>query len=183
MNTSVRAAVFTLLGLAAMFDHSGAAPVNYHSREAAKAGKTMHTPAVNTRAAYPVNAAIAALPTITSFSPASARLSTLVTINGTNLSAPTAFTIAGQSAIVVSNTGSVLVGMVMPGAITGTVSVTTSGGTATGSGSFTITAAKAPAAQQGPMLVGTGSAFVPEQGVSVSVSADGNYEGYCGRRV
>ncbi len=174
MNTSLRAAVFTLLGLAAMFDHSGAAPVNYHSREAAKAGKTMHTPAVNTRAAYPVNAAIAALPTITSFSPASGPVGTLVTINGTNLSAPTAFTIGGQSAIAVSNTGSVLVGMVMPGAVTGTVSVTTSGGTATSSGSFTVIAAKAPAAQQGPMLVGTGSAFVPEQGASVSVSADGN---------
>jgi len=174
MNTSLRAAVFTLLGLAAMFDHSGAAPVNYNSREAPKAGKTIRTPAANTRAAYPVKAAIAALPTITSFSPASGPVGTLVTINGTNLSAPTAFTIGGQSAIAVSNTGSVLVGMVMPGAITGTVSVTTSGGTATGSGSFTIKAAKAPAAQQGPMLVGTGSAFVPEQGASVSVSADGN---------
>ena len=67
-------------------------------------------------------------PTITSFSPASGPVGTLVTITGTNLSTPTAFTIGGVAAIVVSYNGTTLVGMVMPGAATGSVSVTAAGG-------------------------------------------------------
>jgi len=113
-------------------------------------------------------------PTITSFSPSAGAVGTLVTITGTNLSAPTAFTIGGQAAIVVSNDGSTLVSMVMPNAVTGAISLTTAGGTATGSGNFTITATPFPLAQQGAKLVGTGNVGVGGQGGAVSVSADGN---------
>ncbi len=88
-------------------------------------------------------------PTITSFSPASGAVGTLVTINGSNLGTPTAFSIGGVTALVVNNTGTVLTGFVMPGAITGAVSLTTSGGTATASGNFTVTATKFPNVQQG----------------------------------
>jgi hypothetical protein len=72
-----------------------------------------------------------AAPVISSFSPASGPAGTLVTVTGTNLGSPTAFTIGGKPAIVISNTGTKLVGMVMPGAVTGNITVTTSGGTAT----------------------------------------------------
>src|ERR1035437_513275 len=114
-------------------------------------------------------------PTITSFSPASGAVGTLVTIIGTNMGSPTAFTIGGANAIVVSNTGTTLVGFVMPGAVTGTVSVTTAGGTATGSGSFTVTPTPYPGLQQGSKLVGTGAIGTPVyQGTAVAVSADGN---------
>ena len=116
----------------------------------------------------------ATAPTITSFSPASGPIGTLVTITGTNLNSPTAFTIGGKLAIVVSNTGTILVGMVMPGAATGAISVTTSGGTATGSVSFTVTPSHFPSTQQGFKLAGTGAVGTPEQGLSVSISADGN---------
>ena len=116
----------------------------------------------------------AAAPTITSFTPASGPVGTLVTINGTNLSTPTAFTIGGKSAIAISNTGSVLVGMVMTGAATGLVSITTAGGTASGSGNFTVTATPYPSAQQGSALVGTGAAGAAQQGFSAALSADGN---------
>jgi len=113
-------------------------------------------------------------PTITNFSPATGPPGTLVTITGTNLNNPTAFTIGGQSAIVVSNTGSVLVAMVMPGAITGGVSLTTAVGTASGGSNFTVTATPYPSAQQGNKLVATGTTGSEDQGWFVSVSADGN---------
>jgi len=112
-------------------------------------------------------------PAISTFSPATGPVGTLVTINGTNLSNPTALSIGGQSAIVVSNTGSTLAAMVMPGAVTGAVSITTAGGTASGS-AFTVTATSFPVAQLGNKLVGTGDVPSAEQGSSVAVSADGN---------
>ncbi len=113
-------------------------------------------------------------PTITSFSPASGPVGTLVTINGTNLSRPTAFTIGGVSAIVVSNSGTALVGMVMPGSTTGVVSVSTPGGNSGSGSSFAVIPAKYPNIQQGSKLVGSGGSENLFQGVSVSVSADGN---------
>src|SRR6202034_1927739 len=70
-------------------------------------------------------------PTITGFSPAGGPVGTLVIVTGTNLSSPTAFMIGGVSAIVISNTGTSLVGMVMPGASSTFISITTVGGSAT----------------------------------------------------
>ena len=115
-----------------------------------------------------------AQPTITSFTPASGPVGTLVTITGTNLSTPTSITIGGAAAIAISNTGTQLVAMVMPGAVTGAVSVTTTGGTANGASNFTVTPSQAPNTQQGGKLVGTGNTGAAWQGYSVSVSADGN---------
>ncbi len=120
-------------------------------------------------------ASLAQSPVISSFTPVSGPVGTLVTITGSNLSSPTAFSIGGVSAIMVSNTGSTLVGLVIPGAITGAVSVTTAGGTATSSGNFTITPTPFPSTQQGSKLVGTGAAAGNvHQGYSVSLSSDGN---------
>jgi len=114
-------------------------------------------------------------PTITNFSPNSGPVGTLVTITGTNLSNPTGITIAGVSAIPISNNGTTLVAMVMPGATSGGVSVTTAGGTANGSGNFIVTSSQVPNTQQGNKLVGTGAVgSVQQQGHSVSISADGN---------
>jgi len=115
-------------------------------------------------------------PAITSFSPASGAVGTLVTINGANLSAPTAFSIGGVTALVINNTGTVLTGFVMPGAVTGVLSLTTGSGTATSSGNFTVTPTLRPGAwsQQGGKLVGTGNTGAENQGWSVSLSADGN---------
>jgi hypothetical protein len=113
--------------------------------------------------------------TITSFTPTSGPVGTLVTITGTNLTSPTALTIGGVSAILISNDGTTLVAMVMPGATTGTVSVTTALGTANGTGNFNIIASLPPNTQQGAKLVGTGAiGTTAEQGFSVSISADGN---------
>ena len=112
--------------------------------------------------------------TISSFSPSSGPVGTLVTITGTNLSNPTSITIGAVSAVVISNTGTSLVAMVMPGASTGGISVTTANGTANATGNFTVTASQTPNAQQGNKLVGTGAVGAANQGQSIAVSADGN---------
>jgi RHS repeat-associated protein len=116
----------------------------------------------------------AAAPAISSFSPSSGPVGTLVTINGTNLGSPTAFSIGGTAAIVVLNTGTQLIGMVMPGSVTGVISLTTSGGTVTSGNIFTLTATSYPSLQQGGELVGTGNVGGAGQGSSVAISADGN---------
>ena len=113
-------------------------------------------------------------PSITGFSPANGPVGTLVTITGTNLSNPTAFTIGGVPAIAVSNTGTTLVGMVMPGAATGAVSVSTSGGSANASGNFSVLPTPYPGTQQSTLPIGTGNTGPGYQGRSVSLSADGN---------
>jgi hypothetical protein len=113
-------------------------------------------------------------PTISSFTPLIGNPGTLVTIAGADLDAASAVTIGGVPAIVVSKTNTSLVAMVMPGATTGSVSVSNAAGTATATGSFTVTATPYPVAQQGNKLVGTGSTGVTSQGRSVAVSADGN---------
>ncbi len=115
-----------------------------------------------------------AQPTITTFTPSGGPVGTLVTINGTGLNNPTVFAIGGKTAIVISNTGTVLVGLVMPGAVTGAVSVSSVGGSATSATNFTLTPTPFPSLQQGGKLVGTGNVGGTQQGISVSLSADGN---------
>ncbi|MBK9401808.1 MAG: IPT/TIG domain-containing protein [Bacteroidetes bacterium] len=113
-------------------------------------------------------------PQITSFAPDSGSVGSLVTITGTDLGNTSAFSIGGVSALVISNSGTTLVGMVMPGAVTGLISVTTAGGSATGSMNFIVTTTPFPGMQQGNKLVGGGLVGAGEQGYSVSISADGN---------
>ena len=113
------------------------------------------------------------VPIISSFTPASGAPGTLVTITGTDLNGLSSFTIGGVSAVVVSNTGETLVGMVMPGAATGTVAVSTPGGLATSAGTFTVQNTPFPIAQQGTKLVASNGLLSPSQGWSVALSADG----------
>ena len=113
-------------------------------------------------------------PTITAITPASGSVGTLVTISGTNLINPSSLTIGGVPAIVISNTGTSIVAMAMPGTVTGLISIATIGGNATSTNAFTVTATPFPGSQQGSKLTGTGSLGNPNQGNSVSVSADGN---------
>ncbi len=113
-------------------------------------------------------------PTITSFAPTTGSVGTLVTVTGTNLSGLTSFTIGGVSAIVISNTGTTLVGMVMPGATTDKVSITTLCGTANSVGNFSVAPTPYPSIQQGNKIVGSGNLGNSYQGWSSSLSADGN---------
>ena len=113
-------------------------------------------------------------PAISSFSPASGPVGTLVTINGTNLITPTAFSIGGVTALVINNSGTVLTGLVMPGAVTGAISLTTGGGIATAGGNFAVTPTPHPTAQQGGKLLAKDNTSETQQGFGVAISADGN---------
>lgn len=118
--------------------------------------------------------AFAQPPAITSFSPSNGSVGTLVTISGTGLSNPTGVNIGGTAAMVISNTGTAVVAMVMPGSINGTISLTTAGGTTTSTTTFTVTTSAIPNSQQGAKMAGNGTGTLPRMGGSVSITADGN---------
>ncbi|NDA60491.1 MAG: hypothetical protein EBX50_00475 [Chitinophagia bacterium] len=117
---------------------------------------------------------VKAQPSITNFSPTSGAVGTLVTIKGANIQNPTQIIIGGVNAIPISSQGNTLVAMVMPGAVTGGISVTTSGGVINSTENFIVTPTQPPNAQLGAKLLGTGAVGNAQQGSSVSVSADGN---------
>lgn len=116
----------------------------------------------------------AAAPAITSFSPAKGAVGTVVTITGTDLGGLTAFTIGGANAIVVSDNGTKLVGMVMPGAVTGAVSLTTADGSVHSATNFTLSATVLPDTQLTQKLSISTNQQYAEQGLSVAISADGH---------
>src|SRR5438309_8733372 len=72
-------------------------------------------------------------PTITSFTPTSGLVGTSVTINGTNFSGATAVQFNGTTANYTVNSATVIQATVPANATTGSISVTTPGGTATSS--------------------------------------------------
>ncbi|RYE16498.1 MAG: hypothetical protein EOP51_25675, partial [Sphingobacteriales bacterium] len=113
------------------------------------------------------------VPSITSFTPSSGAAGTLVTITGTSLDDPTTITIGGTPAIIVSNNGTQLVAMVMSGAVTGAISVTTANGTATSSGNFTLTTTNAPNTLVGSKFTRTSVGFSEQFGNAIALSADG----------
>jgi len=112
-------------------------------------------------------------PTISSIT-TSGTIGSLITVNGTNLSSLTSLKVNNTQAIVISNNGTTVVGMVMPGTTNGTVSVQTASGTAVSSSQFTVMSPYLVSTQQGTKLVGSGDATPSEQGAAVALSADGN---------
>ncbi|NDP26323.1 MAG: choice-of-anchor D domain-containing protein [Flavobacterium sp.] len=89
---------------------------------------------------YIVNIVSLAPPTITSLGSSSGCVGSLITINGTNLTGatPANVTIGGTAvSSITSNSATVLVAIIGAGT-TGTVSITTAGGTATSAASFTV---------------------------------------------
>ena len=114
-------------------------------------------------------------PTLSSFSPLSGSVGSLVTISGSNLDNATSVTIGGTAGIIISNNGSQLVAMVMPKTVTGSIVVSALSGTATSGSGYIVIASGAPQIQQGSKLVGTGGIGpYSNQGSAVSISADGN---------
>jgi len=98
----------------------------------------------------------------------------MVTITGADFSSPQSVSIGNVPAIVVSQSTSSLLALVMPGATSGAVSVTTPAGTFNGKSMFSVTATGVPTTQQGNKLTGSGNVSPSQQGYSVAVSADGN---------
>src|SRR5207237_4580545 len=77
-------------------------------------------------------------PAITSFTPTSGPVGTSVTISGTNFTGTMAVAFNGVSASFTVNSATSMQATVPSGATTGTISVTTPGGTATSASSFTL---------------------------------------------
>jgi uncharacterized protein (TIGR03437 family) len=80
-------------------------------------------------------------PTITSFSPMSGPVGSTVTISGTNFTGATSVKFNGVTATFIVNSNTKITAAVPTGATTGTITVTTPGGTATSTSSFTVTTA------------------------------------------
>ena len=78
-------------------------------------------------------------PTISGFSPASGGTGSSVTVTGTNFTGATAVRFNGQSAGFTVNSSTQITATVPNCSSTGTISVTTAGGTATSGGIFTVT--------------------------------------------
>jgi hypothetical protein len=77
-------------------------------------------------------------PTITSFTPGSGPVGTSVTITGTNFTGATSVAFNGTAAAFTVNSATSISTTVPAGASTGTITVTTPGGTATSATSFTV---------------------------------------------
>src|SRR5438046_255433 len=82
---------------------------------------------------------IGSAPTITSFTPTSGPVGTLVTISGTNFTGATTVTFNGVSASFTVTSATTIQATVPTGATTGPLRVTTPGGTATSTNNFTVT--------------------------------------------
>ena len=87
---------------------------------------------------------VVAAPTITSFTPTSGAVGTSVTISGTNFTGATTVRFNGTSASFTVSSATAIQATVPTGATTGTVSVTKGAGTATSSGTFTVSAPPPP---------------------------------------
>ena len=119
---------------------------------------------------------------VVSFSPASGAVGTLLTLSGTDFTSAQSVSVGGVAAIILSQSSSSLTAMVMPGSVTGAVSVSSAAGTTAGPGKFTVSATGIPATQQGAKLVGSNAVGTADQGQSVAVSADGTTAVVGGRR-
>ncbi|UAY51212.1 IPT/TIG domain-containing protein [Ferruginibacter albus] len=86
----------------------------------------------------------AGTPTISSFTPSSAAAGATVTINGTNLTGATSVKFGGTAATSFTVVSATQITAVVGAGATGTITVTTPGGTATSSTSFTFSAVAQP---------------------------------------
>jgi gliding motility-associated-like protein len=110
---------------------------------------------------------------ITSFTPRIGVPGTLITIKGTDLSAPTAFIIGNKPALILANNDTTIVAMIMPGATSGNISITNIHGTATSPTNYMFVVSPVPDAVQGKKLTGNDNVGTAAQGTSVAMSANG----------
>jgi len=94
----------------------------------------------NISGVFSVNGPEDLVPTISGFSPATGSIGTAVTINGTNFIQPSAVRFNGVAATFTVNSTTQIVANVPSCAMTGPITVTTAGGTATSPTAFTFTA-------------------------------------------
>ena len=109
------------------------------------------------------------MPTVTTLSPGSGTVGTLVTIGGTNLKGATSVRLGGTSATTFTvNSAAQITAVVPPNASSGPVSVTTTMGTATSATSFTVLV---PAISIGDVTVEEGDSGTTPATFAISLSA------------
>jgi predicted transcriptional regulator len=111
-------------------------------------------------------------PSVTSFTPASGPIGTVVSITGNQLDQVNSIIIGGTQAAILSKSTGTATAVVMPGATTGAVTVSTGAGSGSATGNFTVTGTQHPYIQQGNRLASASPNA--QQGTSVASSADGN---------
>ncbi len=126
-------------------------------------------------------------PIITSFTPASGPVGTSVTVTGTGLAGATAVTVNGTAGSITANTATSLTFTVGAGSSTGVIAITTPGGTATSSTSFTVTAALqltglSPARNLRNAAVNTNTAFTFDQTMSSAAATLGAVKVFSSQR-
>jgi hypothetical protein len=115
---------------------------------------------------------LAVSPVISSISPASGSVGTVVTVSGLNLDQINSAAIGGTTAVILSRSSTTARLLVMPGTPGGIVDVSTPTSTASSSSAFTVSNTPHPYIQQGAKF--TNNSTSSQQGQSVAVSADGN---------
>ncbi len=126
---------------------------------------TALTPTVNADATSATHYQVVAAPAITGFTPASGEVGTLITISGTALAGATSVKVNGVAAPFNVVSATTITATVPAGASSGKISVTTPGGTATSTASFTlltapvITSFSPASAKAGALVTITGIRF------------------------
>jgi uncharacterized delta-60 repeat protein len=112
-------------------------------------------------------------PAITSFTPTSGPVGTVLTVDGTNLTGAASVTFSGSTGNVVSSgfvvnaAGTQLTGLVVPaGAQTGPFSISTSGGVGSSPGSFTVTAPVITSLSPASVVAGSGALTLTVNGAN-----------------
>ena len=129
-------------GTSATFAVNGSTQITATAPSGATTGPIAVTTPGGT-AASTGNFTVIAAPTITSFAPTTGPAGTSVVITGTSLTGATAVNFNGSGAAYAVNSSTRITATVPPGATTGTITVTTPGGTAASASTFTVIPAPA----------------------------------------
>lgn len=119
---------------------------------------------------------IVAVPTNISFTPSSGYPGDTITINGTDINNATNVSFGGVTATVLTNTNTQITATIPAGAVSGTISVTTAGGTVTSVSSFTVLV-PAPTITSFTPALGTVGTSVRINGTNLSNATDVSFNG------
>jgi hypothetical protein len=111
-------------------------------------------------------------PVVATFSPVSGSAGTIVTLTGSNLDKLVSAQIGGTSVVIIERNAGTAKLVVMPGTVSGAISVASPVSTATAAGSFTVSTTPCPNLQQGSKQAS--SVINTLMATSVAISADGN---------
>ena len=166
------ATAVTLNGAAVTYTVVDAATITFTVPVGATSGTIAVTTPGGTATSTGTFTVTASAPTITSFTPTSGPVGTSVTVTGTNFTGASAVTLNGAAVTGYTVVNATTITFMVPaGATSGTIAVTTPGGTATSTGTFTVTPAALPDLT---VTTGTSTSPTPIAGNYNNVTIDPN---------